>query len=254
MRSERKGSKLGQPRQPGRNAAAADCVTGRRDATACAACRTTRPVDRTGSVATTTAPLALRRHKVAGVRQAIKTHRTETVRPPKTSGSFRQNEISGSFRQNAALRLGRAFGPSGPAASARHRGAVVVCFNRGIVVSPCIVEPCGSVAARRIPAGCRSKLSFEPFAVPKREAERRNSRVRKRHTHWPALRQGLSRQRTGLPVHDADRRASRRSTAAISLSSGPSYEGGRSLSGSRSRRLSPAFIRLRQSSRTAPRS
>ena len=78
-------------------------------------------------------------------------------------------------------------------------------------------EPRGSVAARRIPADCRAKLSVSNPSHPhQRVAERRNSRARK------AAPVGLpygrpSRQRTGLPVHNADRRASRRSTAAFSL-------------------------------------
>src|SRR5205085_539412 len=40
---------------------------------------------------------------------------------------------------------------------------------------------------------------------------------------WPALRSDRSRQRTGLPVHNADRRAFRRSTAALSLSLGSDF-------------------------------
>jgi hypothetical protein len=56
-----------------------------------------------------------------------------------------------------------------------------MCANLDIVISflRAFDEPCRSVAARRIPADCRAKLSFEPFALPiKREAERRNSRAR----------------------------------------------------------------------------
>src|SRR5436190_16505890 len=46
-------------------------------------------------------------------------------------------------------------------------------------LSPCIVEPRGNAAARRIPAGCRAKLSVSnPSQSQKREAERRNSRAR----------------------------------------------------------------------------
>src|SRR5258708_4339961 len=44
-----------------------------------------------------------------------------------------------------------------------------------------------------------------------------------RRTHWPALRHGLSRQRTGLPAHNADQRASRRPTAAFSLDLGTAF-------------------------------
>src|SRR5437762_13282997 len=69
------------------------------------------------------------------------------------------------------------------------------------------------------PGGLSFQILVRTLRSPeKREAERRNSRVRKRRTRWPALRQGLSRLRTGLPAHDADRRAFRRPTAAISLS------------------------------------
>jgi hypothetical protein len=50
---------------------------------------------------------------------------------------------------------------------------------------PC-VEPCRSVAARRIPAGCRAKLSFEPFALPKRG--KRSAEIRGRGTPHPLAR------------------------------------------------------------------
>ena len=46
-------------------------------------------------------------------------------------------------------------------------------------LSPCIVESCVIIAARRIPAGCRAKLSVSnPSQSQVREAERRNSRAR----------------------------------------------------------------------------
>ena len=52
--------------------------------------------------------------------------------------------------------------------------------NFGIVIfSMYFAEPCGSVAARRIPAGWRAKFSIRTLRNPeKREAERRNSRAR----------------------------------------------------------------------------
>jgi hypothetical protein len=75
----------------------------------------------------------------------------------------------------------------------------------------------GSVAARRIPAGCRAKLSVSNPSHPNRG--KRSAEIRGRGTPHPlaCLAAGLSRQRTGLPAHNADRRASRRSTAAFSL-------------------------------------
>jgi len=80
------------------------------------------------------------------------------------------------------------------------------------------IEPRGSVAARRIPADCRAKLSVSNPSHPhQRVAERRNSRARKAAPIGLPYGHGLSRQRTGLPIHNADRRASRRSTAAFSL-------------------------------------
>ena len=105
-------------------------------------------------------------------------------------------EISGSFRQNAAPKTSRV------------RFAKTRFVNFGIVVSPCIVEPCGSVAARRIPADCRAKLSVsnpshsqkEGIGAPKFAGAERRAR-------WPALRQGpsvsgrdcRSMTRTGAP-------------------------------------------------------
>jgi len=85
-------------------------------------------------------------------------------------------------------------------------------------------EPCGSVAARRIPAGCRAKLSFEPFALPiKREAERRNSRARNAAPVGPSCDRTCPSSGRELPAHNADRRAFRRSTAAFSLDLGTAF-------------------------------
>ena len=61
-------------------------------------------------------------------------------------------------------------------------------------------------------------VGFEPFASPSEGSGAPKFAGADRRTRWPVLRSGLSRQRTGLPAHNADRRASRRSTAAFSLS------------------------------------
>ena len=115
--------------------------------------------------------------------------------PEAVHAPARSPKISGSFCQNAASWFLRA-----------------------------CVEPCGSVAARRIPAGFRPNCRFrtlrslntEGSGAPKFAAADRRDR-------WPALRRGLSRQRTGLPAHNADRRASRRPTAAFSLDLGTAF-------------------------------
>jgi hypothetical protein len=60
-------------------------------------------------------------------------------------------------------------------------------------------------------------VGFEPFAPPIEGSGAPKFAGAERRTRWPALRHSLSRQRTGLPAHNADRRASRRSTAAFSL-------------------------------------
>ena len=87
-----------------------------------------------------------------------------------------------------------------------------------------LFEPCGSVAARRIPADCRAKLSVSnPSHSQKEGSGAPKFAGAERRTRWPALRHGLSRQRTGLPAHNADRRASRRSTAAFSLDLGTAF-------------------------------
>src|SRR6185369_2185082 len=86
-----------------------------------------------------------------------------------------------------------------------------------LFLSEC-VEPWGSVAARRIPADCRAKLSVSNPSHPhQRVAERRNSRARNAAPIGGPY--GRSRPSSGreLPAHNADRRASRRSTAAFSL-------------------------------------
>jgi hypothetical protein len=94
-----------------------------------------------------------------------------------------------------------------------------MCSNFSIVfLSPCVVDPCGSVAARRIPAGCRAKLSVSNPSHPhQRVAERRNSRARNAAPVGPSYDRTCPSSGRELPVHNADRRAFRRSTAAFSL-------------------------------------
>ena len=66
-------------------------------------------------------------------------------------------------------------------------------------------------------------VGFEPFALPIEGSGAPKFAGADRRARWPALRHGLSRQRTGLPAHNADRRASRRSTAAFSLDLGTAF-------------------------------
>jgi len=61
-------------------------------------------------------------------------------------------------------------------------------------------------------------VGFEPFAPPTEGSGAPKFAGADRRARWSALRQDRSRQRTGLPIHNADRRAFRRSAAAFSLS------------------------------------
>ena len=91
------------------------------------------------------------------------------------------------------------------------------------LLNPC-VEPCGSVAARRIPADCRAKLSVSNSSHPqKREAERRNSRARNAAPVGPSYDRTCPSSGRELPAHNAGRRAFRRSTAAFSLDLGTAF-------------------------------
>ena len=86
------------------------------------------------------------------------------------------------------------------------------------------VEPWGSVAARRIPAGCRSKFCARTLRKPKRG--KRSAEIRGRGTPHPLARpydRTCPSSGRELPVHDADRRASRRSTAAFSFVLGTAF-------------------------------
>ena len=72
---------------------------------------------------------------------------------------------------------------------------------------------------RAVVPNCR----FRTLRTPKRG--KRSAEIRGRGTPRPlaCLTDGLSLQRTGLPAHNADRRASRRSTAAFSLDLGTAF-------------------------------
>src|SRR5258707_2166406 len=100
----------------------------------------------------------------------------------------------------------------------RHRHSFSVHFLRAFI-SP-VRERCRAAH----PGGLSCKIvGFEPFAPPIEGSGAPKFAGAERRTHWPALRHGLSRQRTGLPAHNADRRASRRSTAAFSLDLGTAF-------------------------------
>ena len=60
-------------------------------------------------------------------------------------------------------------------------------------------------------------VGFEPFAPPTEGSGAPKFAGAERRARWPALRQDRSRLRTGWPIHDADRRAFQRSTAAFFL-------------------------------------
>ena len=87
---------------------------------------------------------------------------TPNASPAHTSGPFCQNQLPealGSFRQNAVLRF-------------RHHGFSVRLLSRG-----------GSVAARRIPADCRSKLSVSNPSHS--QTGKRSAEIRRRGTPHP---------------------------------------------------------------------
>jgi hypothetical protein len=66
-------------------------------------------------------------------------------------------------------------------------------------------------------------VGFEPFAPPTEGSGAPKFAGAERRARWSALRQDRSRQRTGWPAHNADRRAFRRSTAAFSLDLGTAF-------------------------------
>src|SRR5882724_3729840 len=79
-------------------------------------------------------------------------------------------------------------------------------------------EPWGSVAARRIPAGFRPNCRFRTLRIlQQRVAERRNSRARIAAPVGGPYGRACPSSGRELPIHNADRRASRRSTAAFFL-------------------------------------
>ena len=60
-------------------------------------------------------------------------------------------------------------------------------------------------------------VGFEPFAVPSEGSGAPKFAGAERRTRWPALRRARPSSGRELPAHNADRRASRRSTAAFFL-------------------------------------
>jgi len=109
-------------------------------------------------------------------------------------------KTSGSFRQNALRRFRARASDSHFKQPAQNVKAPPPLFSQG--------AGCAGIS---IPSLTRGGLPH------KREgAERRKALCGTPHP-VARLTASLSRQRTGLPVHDADRRASRRSTAAFSL-------------------------------------
>ena len=95
----------------------------------------------------------------------------------------------------------------------------VICINFDIVVPRVsIIHPCVLVAARRIPAGFRSNCRFEPFAPP---SEGSGAPKFAAAESAAAVGQpcGVACPFSGreLPIHNADRRASRRPAAAFFL-------------------------------------
>ena len=66
-------------------------------------------------------------------------------------------------------------------------------------------------------------VGFEPFAPPTEGSGAPKFAAAERRDRWLALRLSPSRQRTGLPAHNACRRASRRPTAAFSLDLGTAF-------------------------------
>ena len=79
-------------------------------------------------------------------------------------------------------------------------------------------EPCAIIPARRILAGFRPKLSVSnPSPLLQRVAERRNSQPRNAAAVGLPCGETDPVCETGLPAHNADRRASRRPAAAFFL-------------------------------------
>ena len=93
------------------------------------------------------------------------------------------------------------------------------CINFGIVIFSVIHRPVRKRCRAAHPGWLPSKLSVSNPSHPhQRVAERRNSQPRIAATVGLPCGETHPVCETGLPAHDADRRASRRSTAAFSLS------------------------------------
>ena len=101
---------------------------------------------------------------------------------------------------------------------------MVVFFNFAMVVSPCMCCDVRERCRAAHPAGLPSKLSVRTLRnLKKREAERRNSRARNAAPVGPSYDRTCPSSGRELPVHNADRRASRRSTAAFSFVLGTAF-------------------------------
>ena len=137
---------------------------------------------------------------------------------------------SGSFRQNAALPLGPGLAlgalalnqpSSWPGMTVESDASWVRKFRHRFVLH--VLSRAGALprgASRRaVVPNCR----FRTLRPPKEGSGAPKFAGADRRTRWLALRLSPSRQRTGLPIHNADRRASRRSTAAFSLDLGTAF-------------------------------
>ena len=92
------------------------------------------------------------------------------------------------------------------------------------------VIPGDGIGKEVVPEGVRvletaaQKFGFEPFATSiQRVAERRNSQARIAAPIGSPYGKACPSSGRELPAHDADRRASRRSTAAFSLDLGTAF-------------------------------
>jgi hypothetical protein len=95
--------------------------------------------------------------------------------------------------------------------------------NFDTMLSPYICRTVRERCRAAHPGGLPSKLSVSnPSPLQQRVAERRNSRAGT-PTHWPPYGWACPFSGRELPIHNADRRASRRPTAAFSLDPGTAF-------------------------------
>ena len=124
--------------------------------------------------------------------------------------------------RNAALIRNRSGGCFLFNPQSKHRSFIL---SRGIPrFRSCILRGVRPRCHRRIPAGCQAQLSVSTLRTPiQRVAERRNSQPRIAATIGLPYGKARPVSERELPVHNADRRASRRSTAAFSSSLGTDF-------------------------------